>query len=39
VAPTYYNIRSPEDVIPYALDWREALMGRMYPETPAATIK
>ena len=39
VAPTYYIIRSAQDTIPYDTDWREALMGRMYPDTPAATAK
>ena len=39
VAPTYYNARAAEGVIPYDVDWREALMDRMYPTTPAATIK
>ena len=34
VAPTYYNIRAAEDVYPRGEDWREALMGRMYPEAP-----
>ena len=39
IAPTYYNIRAIEDVVAFDLDWREALMDRMYPATPAATIK
>jgi hypothetical protein len=39
VAPTYYNLRAAESVIPYDLDWREALMDQLYPQTPAATIK
>ena len=39
IAPTYYNIRATEGVVAYDLDWREALMDRMYPTTPAATIK
>ena len=39
VKPTYYDIRAAEQVIPYDLDWREALMSQLYPTTPAATIK
>jgi len=39
IAPTYYNIRATEGVMANELDWREALMDRMYPDTPAATIK
>ena len=39
IAPTYYNIRSTEAVVPYGTDWREALMDRMYPTEPAATVK
>jgi hypothetical protein len=39
VAPTYYNLRAAESVIPYDLDWREVLMDQLYPQTPAATIK
>ena len=39
VAPTYYNIRAAEDVIPFDQDWRESLMGDLYPTTPAASIK
>ena len=39
IAPTYYKIRAAESVIPYDLDWREALMDELYPKTPAATIK
>jgi len=39
IAPTYYNIRATEGVVANELDWREALMDRMYPDTPAATIK
>lgn len=35
LAPTYYNIRSAQDTIPFDTDWREALMGRMYPDKPA----
>lgn len=39
LAPTYYNLRSTEAVIPYDVDWRESLMSKMYPTEPAATIK
>ena len=39
IAPTYYNIRATEGVMANELDWREALMDRMYPDTPAASIK
>ncbi|MFQ6027622.1 MAG: Rieske 2Fe-2S domain-containing protein [Dehalococcoidia bacterium] len=39
VAPTYHNARSAEAVIPFDLDWREALMESMYPTEPAATVK
>ena len=39
VAPSYYDIRAAEQVIPYELDWREALMSQLYPTIPAATIK
>jgi phthalate 4,5-dioxygenase oxygenase subunit len=39
VAPTYYNLRVAEGVIPYDLDWREALMDQLYPQTQASTIK
>ena len=39
IAPTYYNIRAAEDVIPFDRDWREYLMGNLYPDKPAATIK
>lgn len=33
------NLVAAESVIPYDLDWREALMDQLYPQTPAATIK
>ena len=36
VAPTYYNIRSAEDVFPRDADWHEALITRMYPVDPVA---
>lgn len=39
VEPTYYDIRAAEQVVPYDLDWREALMSHLYPAIPAATIK
>ena len=39
IGPTYYNIRAVEGIIPYDADWREALMDRMYPTEPAATVK
>ena len=39
IGPTYYNIRAIEGIIPYDADWREALMDRMYPTEPAATVK
>ena len=39
IAPTYYNIRAAEDVIPFDKDWREYLMGNLYPDKPAATVK
>ncbi len=39
VGPTYYDIRAAEQVVPYDLDWREALMSQLYPTTPAATVK
>ena len=39
VAPSYYSIRASEDVIPFDTDWRKVLLERMYPSTPAATIK
>ena len=39
LAPTYYTIRAVQSVIPYETDWREALMPRMYPAEPAATVK
>ena len=38
LAPTYYNIRASESIVPYDVDWREALAGQLYPETPAASI-
>ena len=39
VGPTYYDIRAAEQVVPYDLDWREALMSQLYPTNPAATVK
>ena len=28
-----------EQVVPFDLDWREALMSQLYPTNPAATVK
>jgi hypothetical protein len=39
VAPTYYQLRARDDVVPDGTDWHAMMMGLMYPTEPAATIR
>ena len=29
--PSYYNIRSAQDTVPYGINWKDVLMNKMYP--------
>jgi nitrite reductase/ring-hydroxylating ferredoxin subunit len=39
LAPTYYNLRAADDVIPASRNWREEIMAAMYPTEPAASMR
>ena len=39
LAPTYYQLRARDDVVPDGTDWHNMMMGLMYPTEPAATIR
>ncbi len=37
-SPSYYELRAAEAVLPIAIDWRDALLPLMYPQTVCKTI-
>lgn len=37
VAPSYYNLRAMDKIVPDNADWHAQMMDIMYPTTPAAT--
>jgi phthalate 4,5-dioxygenase oxygenase subunit len=39
VAPTYYQLRAIDDIVPDGTDWHAMMMGLMYPTDPAASLR